>query len=198
MLRHFLRAGRLGTAYADRSGGSPQLVRARFRTSAVGTVHIAPPGCQALRTVPTALHGFIKTRGEGNLFDRRKFAQTHRDAVSLADQVWCDFNIEHPARLSSNFPSVIAEPSLLKTRYEPPPCAPGDSPCAVCVGVRESYCLPPIARRNKLCVIVFTRSSGPWGRDQCDQGSVWPGGEDRAWAQKIVEALNTKLPLGPG
>ena len=47
-------------------------------------------------------------------------------------------------------------------------------------------------------MILCTRSSGPWGRDQCDQGSVWPGGDDRPWAQKIVEALKTKFPLGPG
>ena len=39
---------------------------------------------------------------------------------------------------------------------------------------------------------------GPMRRDQCDQGSVCPGGDDRPWAQKIVEALNTKFPFGPG
>src|SRR6185437_115988 len=55
-----------------------------------------------------------------------------------------------------------------------------------------------IARCNRLWVIFCTRSSGPCGRDQCDQGSVWPGGEERPCAQKIVEALNTKLPFGPG
>ena len=55
-----------------------------------------------------------------------------------------------------------------------------------------------IARFSRLCVICCTRSSGPCGRVQCDQGSVWPGGSLRPWAQKIVEALKTKLPFGPG
>ena len=54
------------------------------------------------------------------------------------------------------------------------------------------------ARRSRLRVICCTRGSGPWGRLQCDQGSVWPGGMLRPWAQKIVAALNTKFPLGPG
>jgi hypothetical protein len=60
------------------------------------------------------------------------------------------------------------------------------------------YCARSRARRSRLCVIFCTRSSGPWGRDQWDQGSVCPGGEERPCAQKMVEALKTKFPLGPG
>ncbi len=55
-----------------------------------------------------------------------------------------------------------------------------------------------IARLRTLWVILWTRSSGPWGRVQCDQGSVWPGGELRPWDQKMVDALKTKLSSGPG
>lgn len=55
-----------------------------------------------------------------------------------------------------------------------------------------------VARRSKLCVIRWTRSSGPCGRAVWDHGSMWPGGLARPWAQKIVEALKTKLPFGPG
>jgi hypothetical protein len=58
----------------------------------------------------------------------------------------------------------------------------------------DAYRLPLVALRSKLCVIICTCSSGPCWRDQCDQGSVWRGGDDSAWAQKIVDALNTKLP----
>jgi hypothetical protein len=56
----------------------------------------------------------------------------------------------------------------------------------------------PMARRNRLWVICWTRSSGPWGRDQWDQGSQWPGGVARSWHHQMVEALKTKLPFGPG
>ncbi len=56
----------------------------------------------------------------------------------------------------------------------------------------------PIARSSKFFVIRCTRASGPCGRDQCDHGSMWPGGELSPWHQKMVEALKTKLPLGPG
>ena len=55
-----------------------------------------------------------------------------------------------------------------------------------------------MARLSRLCVICCTRSSGPCGRVQCDHGSVCPGGLLKAWAQKIVDALKTKLPFGPG
>ena len=37
---------------------------------------------------------------------------------------------------------------------------------------RLAYGPRRMARRSRLCVIICTRSSGPWGRDQCDQGSV--------------------------
>jgi hypothetical protein len=47
-------------------------------------------------------------------------------------------------------------------------------------------------------VIRCTRSSVPWGRDQWLHGKVCPGGDDIPWAQKMVEALKTKLPFGPG
>src|SRR5579884_1826715 len=57
---------------------------------------------------------------------------------------------------------------------------------------------PRSARFNTFCVIRCTRSSGPCGRLQWDQGSMCPGGELMPWDQKIVEALNTKLPFGPG
>src|SRR5262245_30561576 len=57
---------------------------------------------------------------------------------------------------------------------------------------------PPSALFKTLCVIRCTRSSGPCGRLQCDQGSMCPGGELKPWDQKIVEALNTKLRFGPG
>src|SRR5262249_22799263 len=55
-----------------------------------------------------------------------------------------------------------------------------------------------IARRSRLWVILRTRSSGPWGRDRRDQGRAWRGGDERPCAQKIVEALKTKFPFGPG
>ncbi len=57
---------------------------------------------------------------------------------------------------------------------------------------------PAVARRNKLDVICCTRGSGPCGRLQWDQGMMWPGGVDRPCDQKIVAALKTKLPFGPG
>ena len=53
-------------------------------------------------------------------------------------------------------------------------------------------------RSKRLRVIRCTRSSGPCGRDQCDQGRTWPGGVDSPCAQKIDEALKTKFPFGPG
>src|SRR4051812_22159700 len=53
------------------------------------------------------------------------------------------------------------------------------------------------ARVSRFAVIRCTRGSGPCGRLQCDQGSMWPGGEPRACDQKIVEALKTKFPFGP-
>ena len=56
----------------------------------------------------------------------------------------------------------------------------------------------PSARRSKFCMICCTRGSGPWGRLQWDQGSMWPGGELRPWDQKMVEALKTKFLFGPG
>jgi hypothetical protein len=56
----------------------------------------------------------------------------------------------------------------------------------------------PIARRSRLLVIFWTRSSGPCGRLQWDQGIMWPGGDERSWHQKMVEALKTKLFFGPG
>lgn len=62
----------------------------------------------------------------------------------------------------------------------------------------SSYLPAPMARRNRLCVICCTRGSGPWGRLQWDHGSVWPGGMLRSWHQKMVAALKTKLPFGPG
>ena len=55
-----------------------------------------------------------------------------------------------------------------------------------------------IARRRRLWVMRWTLSSGPWGRVQWDQGSMWPGGLERSWHQKMVAALNTKFPFGPG
>ena len=57
---------------------------------------------------------------------------------------------------------------------------------------------PAIARSSRLRVIRCTRASGPCGRVQWDQGSVWPGGELSPCDQKIVEALKTKFPFGPG
>jgi hypothetical protein len=165
---------------------------------AVGTAHIAPPDCQALRTVPTALHGFVKTRGEGSLFDKRKLSQTHRHAVTPADHVGCDQNVKGLVRSSCDSSFRHHRAVITKDGIGVAAVRPWISSGADCVSVRESYCLAPIARRSKLCVIVWARSSGPWGRDQCDQGSVWPGGEDNACAQKIVDALNTKFPLGPG
>ncbi len=47
------------------------------------------------------------------------------------------------------------------------------------------------ARFSRLCMIRCTRSSGPWGRLQCDHGRVCPGGRPSPCDQKIVEALNT-------
>ena len=54
------------------------------------------------------------------------------------------------------------------------------------------------ARSSRLRVMRCTRSSGPCGRLQCDQGRTWPGGVDIACAHQMVEALKTKLPFGPG
>lgn len=56
----------------------------------------------------------------------------------------------------------------------------------------------PTARRSRLSVIFCTRSSGPCGRLQCDQGSMCPGGELMACDQKMVDALKMKLSFGPG
>ena len=36
----------------------------------------------------------------------------------------------------------------------------------------EALRIPAMACRNRLCVMRWTRSSGPWGRLQCDQGKV--------------------------
>ena len=67
------------------------------------------------------------------------------------------------------------------------------------VNVAYSYSyLFSIACRSRFLVICWTRSSGPWGRLQCDQGNMCPGGELMPCDQKIVEALKTKLPFGPG
>ena len=57
---------------------------------------------------------------------------------------------------------------------------------------------PPIARRRRFSVMRCTRGSGPAGRAQCDHGGMWPGGDARPCAQKIVAALKTKLFFGPG
>lgn len=56
----------------------------------------------------------------------------------------------------------------------------------------------PTARSRRLVVMRWTRSSGPWGRLQCDQGSMCPGGEDRPCAHQMVAPLKTKFPWGPG
>lgn len=47
-------------------------------------------------------------------------------------------------------------------------------------------------------MIFWTLSSGPCDRLQWDQGRTCPGGVDNPWTQKIVAALKTKLPFGPG
>ncbi len=65
-------------------------------------------------------------------------------------------------------------------------------------GSRLQRAAPGIARSRRFFVMRCTRSSGPCGRDQCDHGSMWPGGLPRPCAQKIVAALKTKLFFGPG
>jgi hypothetical protein len=56
----------------------------------------------------------------------------------------------------------------------------------------------PTALSIRFFVIRCTRASGPWGLLQWDQGSMCPGGLLRPWHQKMVEALKTKFPFGPG
>lgn len=56
----------------------------------------------------------------------------------------------------------------------------------------------PMARFSAFAVMRWTRSSGPWARLQWLQGIMWPGGSPRPCAQKMVAALKTMLPFGPG
>ena len=72
-------------------------------------------------------------------------------------------------------------------------------------GTDESACLGPGHPRDmtphfrkKLAVIRCTRGSGPCGLPKCECGASTPGGALSPIAQKIVEALKTQLPLGPG
>src|SRR5262249_8069847 len=56
----------------------------------------------------------------------------------------------------------------------------------------------PLILSNTFFIIRCTRSSGPWGRPWWEIGGMCPGGAERPCAQKIVDALNTKFPFGPG
>src|SRR5262245_34567288 len=56
----------------------------------------------------------------------------------------------------------------------------------------------PRKRSSRLRVMRWTRGSGPCGRPKCECGGMWPGGAARPCDQKIVEALKTKFPFGPG
>jgi integrase len=57
---------------------------------------------------------------------------------------------------------------------------------------------PPTQRENKFLVIRWIRGSGPCGRPLWTNGRMCPGGELSPIAQKMVEALNTVFPFGPG
>ena len=53
--------------------------------------------------------------------------------------------------------------------WRPRMAAPQDAPP---YGLAIAFC-------SRLCVMRWTRSSGPCGRLQCDHGSMWPGGLER-------------------
>jgi hypothetical protein len=67
-----------------------------------------------------------------------------------------------------------------------------------CLTAPYAVALLPSACASKFSVMRCTRGSGPCGRTPCDQGNMWPGGEDRPCAHQIVDALNTKFLRGPG
>ena len=65
-------------------------------------------------------------------------------------------------------------------------------------GRRWTYGPRPIAPEQVVGDPLHPLVRARAGATSATRGACGPGGDDRPWAQKIVEALKTKLPLGPG